>query len=89
MGELIQTRMGLLAYLTTAQIASKNPPRSVNVSALLRRQILTGPEQGKIIHEGEGHIFRFKSIGGGVYEASLANPRKEEEADLEIARYIR
>jgi hypothetical protein len=24
-----------------------------------------------------------------VYEASLANPRKEEEADLEIARYIR
>jgi hypothetical protein len=71
MNELIQTRMELFSYLTTAQIASKNPPKSVNVSTLLRRQILTGPEQGKIIHNGTPKVFKFKSIGGGVYEASL------------------
>lgn len=71
MSELIQTKEDLISYLTTKQIASKEPPKTVNVSTKLRKLILTDEMQGKFINNGCVKKFGFKSIGGGVYSAFI------------------
>ena len=69
--ELIQTKSDLISYLTTKQIASKNPPINVNVTTALRKMVLTDNDQGRFINNGESKTIEFKSIGGGVYVASI------------------
>ena len=76
MSELIQTKEDLVSYLTTKQIASKEPQKQVNVSTKLRRLILTDELQGKFIHKGAVKKFGFKSIGGGVYTAFIEERNK-------------
>lgn len=71
MAELIQDKEDLIFYLTTNQIASKNPPASVNVTASIRKSIMTDGLQGKFIHKGRSRQFEFKNLGGGVYQASI------------------
>ena len=71
MSELIRTREELISYLTTKQIASKEPPKSVNVTAGLRKLVLTGERQGTFINRGCVRQFEFKNLGGGVYLASI------------------
>lgn len=71
MSELIQNKAELISYLTTKQIASKEPPKSVNVTTKLRRIVMTDEMQGKFIHKGSSKTFEFKSVGGGVYVASI------------------
>lgn len=71
MSELIQTKEDLISYLTTKKIASKCPPVSVNVTAKLRKIVLTDENQGRFIHCGAVKEFEFKSISGGVYVASI------------------
>lgn len=72
MNTLIQTKEDLISYLTTKQITSKSPPTKVNVTTKLRRDVLTDELQGKFIQGGKVRQFKFKSIGGGVYEASIS-----------------
>lgn len=71
MSELITSKADLISYLTTKKIASSKPPESVMVTTSLRRKILTDENQGQFIHEGKFKYFDFKSIGGGVYKASI------------------
>ena len=71
MNALIQTKEDLIEYLTTKQIASKFPPDKVYVTSNLRKIVMTDAQQGKFIHKGRVKKFIFKSIGGGVYEASI------------------
>ena len=71
MTELIQTKQDLIDYLTTKQIASKEPPKSVNVTTRLRRIVMTDELQGRFIHRGLSKRFIFKSLGGGVYSAEI------------------
>ena len=73
MTELIQSREDLIFYLTNKQIASKEPPKSVNVTTRLRRVIMTDEMQGRFIHKGTSKLFEFKSVGGGVYQASIGS----------------
>jgi hypothetical protein len=69
--DLIQSKGELISYLTTKQIANKYPPVSVNVTTALRKTILTDADQGRFINKGESKSIEFKSIGGGVYVASI------------------
>jgi hypothetical protein len=69
--ELIRTKEELISYLTTRQIASKEPPKSVNVTTGLRKLVLTDERQGTFISKGCVREFEFKSLGGGVYLASI------------------
>jgi hypothetical protein len=69
----IQNREDLIHYLTTKQVARKTPPTSVNVTTKIRRLILTGEMQGKFVDAGTVKRFKFDSIGGGVYEASVVS----------------
>jgi hypothetical protein len=71
--ELIQNKADLIAYLTTKKLARKEPPKSVNVTASLRKLIMTDENQGRFVHNGLVKEFQFKSIGGGVYMASIVN----------------
>lgn len=71
MSELITSKEDLVRYLTTKKIASSEPPRSVMVTSILRRKVLTDERQGRFIHKGRWYEFEFKSIGGGVYVASI------------------
>ena len=71
MSELITSKADLISYLTTKKIASTKPPESVMVTTSLRRSILTDEMQGCFIHNGIHSKFDFKSIGGGVYKASI------------------
>ena len=71
MSELIRTKEELISYLTTKQIASKEPPKTVNVSTGLRKSVLTGERQGTFISKGCVREFEFKNLGGGVYLASI------------------
>ena len=71
MSELIQSKEDLIQYLTTKRIASKSPPESVNVTTKLRRVVMTDESQGKFVHKGRVRQFVFKSLGGGVYSASI------------------
>ena len=71
MSELIRTKEELISYLTTKRIASKIPPKSVNVTTGLRKLVLTDEYQGKFINKGCVREFEFKSLGGGVYSASI------------------
>jgi hypothetical protein len=70
--ELIKTKNDLIWYLTTKQVASKNPPEFAYVSTALRKNILTDEYQGKVIVSGTVKRFKFESIGGGVWKASIA-----------------
>jgi len=63
----------LISYLTTKKLASKSLPESVNVSTSLRKQIMTDEMQGKFIHKGTVKVFKFDSLGGGVYKAYIAD----------------
>lgn len=72
MSELITSKEDLISYLTTKKIASSEPPRNVMVTSILRRKVLTDERQGRFIHKGRWSRFEFKSIGGGVYEASIS-----------------
>lgn len=71
MSELIRSKEDLIWYLTTKKIASKNPPEHVNVTSSLRKYVLTDEMQGFFIHKGQHSEFEFKSMGGGVYRASI------------------
>lgn len=71
MSELIRNKQDLIWYLTTKKIASKNPPEYVNVTTALRKSVLTDETQGFFIHKGQHREFEFKSMGGGVYRASI------------------
>lgn len=71
MSELIKSKEDLISYLTTKQIASKEPPKSVNVTTNLRKLVMTDELQGKFIHKGLSKRFVFKSLGGGVYSAEI------------------
>lgn len=71
MSELIQSKGDLIFYLTNKQIASKEPPKSVNVTTRLRRVVMTDELQGEFIHKGRSKQFEFKSLGGGVFQASI------------------
>lgn len=71
MSELIRHKQDLIEYLTTKRIASKNPPEHVNVTSSLRKSVLTDETQGFFIHKGQHREFEFKSMGGGVYRASI------------------
>lgn len=73
MNELIQSKEDLISYLTSKQICSKSPPKSALVSTRLRRIVMTDELQGKFIFKGSVKRFEFKSIGGGVYEASIGD----------------
>lgn len=74
--ELITNKEDLISYLTTKKIASLKPPESVMVTTSLRRKILTDEMQGCFINNGKHCKFDFKSIGGGVYKASIYKPLK-------------
>lgn len=76
MSELIRHKQDLIEYLTTKRIASKNPPKHVNVTSSLRKSVLTDEMQGFFVHEGRHREFEFKSMGGGVYQAKI-----KEKAD--------
>lgn len=71
MSELTTNKDDLISYLTTKKIASNKPPESVMVTTSLRRKVLTDEMQGYFIHKGKHSKFDFKSIGGGVYKASI------------------
>ena len=71
MTDLIQNKQDLIDYLTIKQIASKEPPKTVNVTTKLRRIVMTDELQGKFIHKGVSKRFVFKSLGGGVYSAEI------------------
>lgn len=71
MSELIRNKQDLIWYLTTKQIAGKNPPEYVNVTSALRKSVLTDETQGTFIHKGRHREFDFKNLGGGVYRASI------------------
>jgi hypothetical protein len=71
--ELIQNKADLIAYLTTKELARKEPPKSVYVTAALRKLIMTDETQGRFVHNGLVKEFKFESIGGGVYMASIVN----------------
>ena len=71
MSELIRNKQDLIWYLTTKKIASKNPPESVNVTAALRKSVLTDELQGAFIYKGAHTEFDFQNLGGGVYRASI------------------
>lgn len=71
MSELITNKEDLISYLTTKKIASSKPPESVMVTTSLRRKVLTDEMQGRFIHNGKYSTIEFKSIGGGVYKASI------------------
>lgn len=71
MTELIKNKDDLISYLTVKKIASKEPPKSVNVTTRLRREVMTDDMQGSFIHNGRHRKFEFKSLGGGVYSASI------------------
>ena len=71
MSELIRHKQDLIEYLTTKRIASKNPPKHVNVTSSLRKSVLTDETQGFFIHKGQHREFEFKSMGGGVYQAKI------------------
>jgi hypothetical protein len=71
MSELIQSKQDLIEYLTTKKVASKEPPKTVNVTTKLRRIVMTDEMQGKFIHKGTFKRFVFKSLGGGVYSAEI------------------
>jgi hypothetical protein len=73
MTELIQTKSELIDYLTTKRIASKEPPKSVNVTTSIRKLIMTDEMQGEFIHNGRSKRFEFKNLGGGVWSASIAD----------------
>lgn len=73
MTELVKTKGDLIAYLTTNQIASREPPKSVYVTAKLRQIVLTDETQGKFIHKGCVKRFVFKNLGGGVYSAEIGS----------------
>ena len=73
MSELIQTKECLVHYLTTKKIASKYPPASVNVTSRLRRIVMTDEMQGAFSHNGRVDKLNFKSLGGGIYSASIEN----------------
>lgn len=74
MSELIQSKEDLVYYLTAKKIASKNPPERVNVTSALRKIVMTDERQGSFIHNGTCKSFEFKSLGGGVYSASIKQP---------------
>ena len=71
MTDLIQNKQDLIDYLTVKPIASKEPPKTVNVTTKLRRIVMTDEMQGKFIHKGRFKRFVFKSLGGGVYSAEI------------------
>ena len=71
MGELIKSKQDLIDYLTSKQVASKEPPKSVYVTAALRRLIMTDEKQGRFVHKGRVKRFEFKNLGGGVYLAEI------------------
>ena len=71
MNELIQSKEDLVEYLTRKKLASKSPPESANVTTKLRREIMTDVMQGGFFANGRHSMFHFKSIGGGVYVASI------------------
>ena len=71
MSELIENKEDLISYLTTKQIASKEPPKSVNVSTRLRRVVMTDEMQGRFVYKGSIREFVFSNLGGGVYSASI------------------
>lgn len=71
MEALIQTKEDLIHYLTSKRICNRNPPESVNVTSQLRKKVMTGDLQCRFIHKGRVREFEFKSLGGGVYSASI------------------
>lgn len=71
--ELIQSKEDLISYLTTKKLASKSLPDSVNVSTRIRRIIMTDEMQGKFVHNGRVRMFKFESLGGGVYKAYISS----------------
>ena len=71
MSELIRNKQDLIWYLTTKKIAGKNPPEHVNVTAALRKSVLTDELQGAFIYKGTHTEFDFQNLGGGVYRASI------------------
>lgn len=75
--DLIQNKEELIAHLTTKKIASKEPPNSVNVTARIRKIVMTDERQGKFSHNGKIEEFAFKNLGDGVYRASIKSINKE------------
>lgn len=74
--DLINNKSELVSYLTTKQIASKAPPKTVMVTAAVRRKVLTDEMQGKFIQKGAVHRLDFEPMGGGVYKAFIKGPTK-------------
>ena len=66
---LITSEQDLISYLTSMRVGRQ--PKIAYVTTSLRRDVMAGEMQGKFIHEGQVHSFNFKSLGGGVYEASI------------------
>jgi hypothetical protein len=73
MSDLITTKAELISYLTTKQIASKEPPKFVFVKTKVRADIMTDETQGTFIHKGRVMRFNFESVGGGVWKASISS----------------
>ena len=71
MSQLIRSKEELVSYLTTKLVASKLPPESVNVTTKIRREVMTDELQGRFVLAGRYKKLKFKSLGGGVYLASI------------------
>ena len=71
MKKLIENGKELRQYFFNIRLHERALRRGVMVTSIVRREILTGMEQGKITLEGTVMRIHFDSIGGGVYVASV------------------
>jgi len=71
MPEFIQSKEELISYLTTKRLCRKTPPDSVNVTAKIRREVMTDEKQGRFVVDGSHKLLKFENAGGGVYIASI------------------
>ena len=60
-----------LSRKNTLNPDGKQHKLEVFVSTKIRREVMTSVEQGEIVLDGQVKRFVFKSLGGGVYKASV------------------
>ena len=71
MKKLIENGKELRQYFFNIRLHEHMLRNGIMVTSSIRREILTGMEQGVIVLEGTVMRIHFDSIGGGVYVASV------------------
>ena len=58
---------------SSGKLSNQRASNGIMVSTKIRGEILTDSEQGRITIDGTVKLFKFKSVGGGVWLMTVGN----------------